>query len=263
MADTIKTKPGFSDVNGIKIYHEIYGKGEPLVLIHGGGSTIASSFGMIIPLLAGKYQLIAVELQNHGRSGQRNIPQTFEQDADDVAELLKTLKVTKASFFGFSNGGTTAMQVAIRHPEIVDKLILAAPAFSRDGFINGFFDGMKMATIDNMPGELKKAFLDVNPDSSKLQHMFEKDRDRMIAFSGIPDEKIQSIKSPALVINGDKDVITTEHVTKLSRMIPNSELAIIPGVHGKYIGEVTTLPVDEIQLNLVVLMIDQFLKRQP
>jgi len=112
-----------------------------------------------ILLLAGTYKVIAIELQNHGRSGQRDIPQTFEQDADDVAGLLKALEISKANFFGFSNGGTTAMQIAIRHPVIVDKLILVASAYSRDGFINGFFDGMKMATIDNMPVELKKAFL--------------------------------------------------------------------------------------------------------
>lgn len=97
-------KSGYSDVNGIKMYYEIHGEGEPLVLLHGGGSTIQSSFGRILPQLAKYNCVIAVELQNHGRSGGRNIPETFEQDADDVAMLLHNLKIEKATFFGFSNG---------------------------------------------------------------------------------------------------------------------------------------------------------------
>lgn len=115
--DSADFKRGYSDVNGISMYYEIHGAGEPLVLIHGGGSTIQSTFGRIIPQLAKDYAVIAVELQNHGRSGFRNVPETFEQDADDVAALLRNIGTNKASFFGFSNGGTTAMQIAIRHPE--------------------------------------------------------------------------------------------------------------------------------------------------
>jgi pimeloyl-ACP methyl ester carboxylesterase len=114
-------KSGYSDVNGIKMYYEIYGEGELLVLIHGGGSTIQSTFGRAIPLLEKDYKLMAVELQNHGRTGSRDIPQTFEQDADDVATLLKNLGISEANFFGFSNGGHTALQIAIRHPGIVKK----------------------------------------------------------------------------------------------------------------------------------------------
>src|SRR3974377_851282 len=98
----INFKIGYSDVNGIKMYYEIYGKGTPLVLIHGGGSTIQSSFGRIIPLLDHQYHIIAMELQNHGRSGQRSVPETFEQDADDVVMLLGNLGITKTSFLGFS-----------------------------------------------------------------------------------------------------------------------------------------------------------------
>src|SRR4051812_43287429 len=90
---------GYCDVNGISMYYEIYGHGEPLVMLHGGGSTISSSFGRIIPLLAKQHTVIAVDLQNHGRSGSRNVPETFEQDADDVAALLQNLKINKASFF--------------------------------------------------------------------------------------------------------------------------------------------------------------------
>ena len=115
---------GYSEVNGLKMYYEIYGQGKPFVLIHGGGSTIQSNFGKVIPLFAKNRQVIAVELQAHGRTSDRNTDLSFEQDADDVATLLKNLKIDKADFLGFSNGGTTTLQIAIRHPEIVDKIIV-------------------------------------------------------------------------------------------------------------------------------------------
>ena len=262
--DSEKSKPatvsnGYSDVNGIKLYYEIYGHGEPLVLIHGGGSTIQSSFSRMIPLLAADYTLIAVELQNHGRSGFRDIPQTFEQDAEDVAALLKNIGIPKAIFFGFSNGGTTAMQIAIRHPAIVNKLILAASAYKRDGFIQGFFDGMQNATIENMPQELKTAFLEVTPDVSKLQIMFERDRDRMIAFKDWSDTEIESIIAPTLLINGDADVVTIEHTVNMHRLIPDCQLAIIPGGHGKYIGEITIPDAENKDVTFVAAMIREFI----
>ena len=259
--DSIGFKSGLSVVNGIKMYYEIYGQGEPLVLIHGGGSTIQSSFGRIIPQLAEGFTVIAVELQNHGRSEHRSVPQTFTQDADDVTALLKNLGIDKAIFFGFSNGGTTSMEIAIRHPEIVHKLVLAAAAFKRDGFISGFFEGMNGATIDNMPHELKTAFLQVNSDSILLQDMFEKDRDRMIAFKDIPDEQVKSIKAPTLIISGDADVTTIEHNLVMHRLIPNSQLVIIPGSHGKYIGEITTIHDGNKDPEFVLPMIKAFLKQ--
>lgn len=259
--DTIDFKSGYSDVNGIKMYYEIYGQGQSLVLIHGGGSTIQSSFGRIIPQLAKNYEVIAVELQNHGRSDSRSIPETFEQDADDVAALLANLRIGKASLFGFSNGGSTAMQIAIRHPAIVNKLVLAAAAYKRDGFIQGFFDGMQQATIDNMPQDLKTAFLKVNPDSARLQIMFERDRDRMIAFKDWNEEQIRSITAPTLIINGDADVVTPEHALAMHRLIPRSQLAIIPGGHGEYIGEITTLSSGNRSMDFVVAMILEFLDK--
>lgn len=254
-------KSGYSEVNGIEMYYEIHGEGNPLVLIHGGGSTIACSFGRMIPLLEKHFMLIAVELQNHGRSGHRNIPETFEQDADDVAALLKNLEINKASFFGFSNGATTAMQIAIRHPQLVTKLVLAAAATKRSGFINGFFEMMPNATLDNMPQPLKTAFLEVNPDKDQLQHMFECDRDRMISFTNINDELVGAIAAPALIINGDKDVITVEHSVEMHRLVQNSRLAIIPGIHGAYIGEITTGCKNDRDIEFTASLIQGFLEQ--
>src|ERR1700733_14941843 len=94
---------GYSEVNGLKMYYEIHGEGKPLVLIHGGGSTIQTSFGNIIPLLAKHRQIVAVELQAHGRTNDRDTDLTFKQDADDVAAVLNDLKIPKADILGFSN----------------------------------------------------------------------------------------------------------------------------------------------------------------
>ena len=136
--DSLIFKSGFSDVNGLKMYYEIYGQGKPLVLIHGGGSTIQTNFEKIIPLLAKNRQVIALELQAHGRTNDRNADLTFEQDADDVAILLKNLNIDKADFLGFSNGGTTTLQIALRHPEIVHKMILGSALARRNGVPDWF-----------------------------------------------------------------------------------------------------------------------------
>ncbi|MFI5172286.1 MAG: alpha/beta fold hydrolase [Chitinophagales bacterium] len=258
--DTINFKNDYSDVNGIRIYYEIYGKGDTLVLIHGGGSTIQSSFGRIIPELAKAFTLLAIEMQNHGRSGFRNEPETFEQDADDVIALLRNLGISNANFLGFSNGGTTAMLIGHHHPEMVNKLVLIAPATKRDGFLPGFFDGMQQATLENMPEGLQKSFLEVNPDSAQLQIMFEKDRDRMIGFKDWNNEDIKSISAPTLLINGDNDVTTTEHALEMSRLMTDCKLAIIPGAHGEYIGEVTTLNNKNAYTDATIALIVNFLK---
>lgn len=118
---TMGFKSGYSEVNGLKMYYEIYGQGKPLILIHGGGSTIQSNFEKVIPLFAKNRQVIAVELQAHGRTSDREADLSFEQDADDIAALLKNLSINKADFFGFSNGGTTTLQIAIRHPSWLIK----------------------------------------------------------------------------------------------------------------------------------------------
>jgi len=165
---------GHAPVNGLQMYYEIHGNGNmPLVLIHGGGSTIQSTFGIILPMLAKHHKIIALELQAHGRTSDRNGPESFEQDADDVAGLLKYLKIGKADFLGFSNGGTTTLQIAIRHPEIVNKIILMSCSYLREGMIAGFFESMPNATLDNMPKPLQEAFLSVTPDQKGLQTMFE------------------------------------------------------------------------------------------
>lgn len=261
--DSLAFQNGYADVNGIRMYYEIYGEGDPLVLIHGGGSTIQSTFGRVIPLLAKNRRLIAVELQAHGRTSDRNAGLSFEQDADDVAALLKKLNISKADFFGFSNGGTTALQIGIRHPEVVNKIVSASVLCKRSGVHPQFWDFMKQARLENMPEQLKEAYLTVSPDSGGLQVMHDKAAKRMIDFKDITDESIKSIKAPVLVINSDKDVITPEHAIEIHRLITNSQLAIIPGVHGEYIGEVTTLKPSHKENDFVAIsIIENFLDQE-
>jgi pimeloyl-ACP methyl ester carboxylesterase len=250
----------YATVNGLKLYYEIHGSGSPLVLLHGGGSTIETTYGRVLPEFAKAHQVIAIELQAHGHTPDIDRPLSFEQDADDVAALLKYLKITKANFMGFSNGGTTCLQLAMRHPEVVNKLVLASTTYNRKGMQPGFFEGMQQhASLENMPSPLKDAYRKINPDPKGLQAMFNRDVARMIGFKDIPDAAIQAIQAPALVINGDAEVVRTEHALELSRLLPHAKLAILPGGHGDYIGEICAVDKHSKIPALVVAMINDFL----
>jgi pimeloyl-ACP methyl ester carboxylesterase len=252
---------GYAPVNGLKMYYEIHGEGNPLVLIHGGGSTIQTSFGKILPLLAQHYKVIAVELQAHGHTSDRNSAESFEQDANDVAALLAYLKINKADFLGFSNGGHTAMQIGISHPEIVNKLILISTFYKRDGTMKGFFEGLENANLGNMPAPLKEAYLRINNDSTGLQNMFNKDRERMLRFKDWTDDQLHSIQSPTFLILGEHDVVTAEHAVKMSKIIPNAQLMILPGTHGSFIGEVCAAEKGSKMPEATVEIIKEFLDK--
>ena len=257
-----QAQTGYASVNGLEMYYEIHGKGKPLVLIHGGGSTIQTTFGKILPMLAEKYKVIAVELQAHGHTRDREVPETFEQDADDVAALLNYLKIPKADIMGFSNGGNTTMQIAIRHSEIADKLVIISAFYKREGMIKGFFEGMKDANLGNMPSHLKEAYLAIEKnDSTGLQRMFDRDKNRMLQFKDWKDEDLMSIKVPSLIILGDKDVVTTEHAVVMSQKIPKSQLLILPGTHGSFIGEGLSAKDTSKIPELTVKVIEEFLDK--
>jgi pimeloyl-ACP methyl ester carboxylesterase len=259
MKDQEKEIGRYAPVNGLNMYYEIHGSGRPLVLVHGGGSTIESTFGRILPEFARNHHVIAVELQAHGHTRDIDRPLSFEQDADDVAALLKHLQIERADFMGFSNGSTTCLQIAIRHPQLVNKLVLASATYRRDGMQSGFFDGFRNASLEMMPKPLQEAYLKANPDPKGLQTMFDRDVARMVGFKDISDAQIKAIPAPALVINGDADVVRVEHALELSRTLPHAKLAVLPGGHGDYIGEIcaankgTRIPV------LVTAMIEAFL----
>ncbi len=176
--------------------------------------------------------------------------------------LLKNLNIPKSDIFGFSNGGTTALQIAIRYLEKVDKQIVASTLCKRNGVPSGFWDFMKQAKLENMPEQLKEAYKEVAPDPKGLQVMHDRDTKRMVDFKDIPDEQIKSITAPTLIVIGDKDIITPEHAIEMYRLVHNSELAIIPGGHGEYMGEITTLKTGSKESYFEVPMIESFLDKE-
>ena len=253
-------RSGYADVNGLHMYYELHGAGgTPLVLIHGGGSTIGTNFGRVLPLLSRTRRVIAVEVQAHGHTRDIDRPFTFEQDADDVAALLDSLHVRKADILGFSNGGTTALQIAIRHREKVNRLVIASSNYKRDGMVDGFWDAMQKGTYADMPQPYKDAYLKINPSQEGVHAMHDRDAKRMLAFRDIRDESIKAIQAPALVVDGDRDVVRVEHALQLSRLLPHARLAILPGTHGEYLGEIMTPKVSDRRVGIFADLVAEFL----
>jgi pimeloyl-ACP methyl ester carboxylesterase len=250
---------GYANVNGLRMYYELHGtEGFPLVLVHGGGSTINTTFGRILASLARTHRVIAVEMQAHGHTRDIDRPFTFTQDADDIATLLDTLHVAQADVFGFSNGGTTALQVGIRHPAKVRRLIIASSNFKRDGMVDGFWESMEKGTFADMPQIFKDELRKIDPSDAAAHALFDRDSKRMLAFKDIPDQDIRSIQAPTLVLDGDRDVVRVEHAVELSRLLPHGRLCILPGEHGEYFGEISH-PVDDRVLRGFVDLVDEFL----
>src|SRR5512144_83439 len=166
--------PGaYADVDGLHLYYEIHGKARegvpPLLLLHGGGSTIQTSFGPILPLLARTRRVIAFEQQGHGHTADvPDRPFSFAQSAEDAVALLRHLHVDRADVLGYSSGGHIAIQIALDHPELVDRLVIASAMASRDGADPAFWESFRHATIDQMPAELKEAYLASAPHPDQL-----------------------------------------------------------------------------------------------
>jgi pimeloyl-ACP methyl ester carboxylesterase len=255
MSSATPVQTGYAPVNGLRLYYEIHGPetpGQPpLVLLHGGGDTIGTSFGKILPLLARTRRVIAFEQQGFGHTA--DIPErpfTFEQSADDTAALLAYLKIPQADLFGFSNGGTIALQVAVRHPEVVRRLVVITAIFRRNGVAPEFWAGMKNAKPEMMPKELREAYLAVAPQPENFESFFYKCAYRMRDFQDIPDDLIRRITAPTLAISSDRDVMRPEHALELARLLPHAQAAVIPGVGHT---EITS------RTDVLVPMIDTFL----
>lgn len=252
-------KSGYAVIGELNMYYEVHGAGKPLVLIHGGGSTLNTTFGNIMPLLARRRQVVAMDLQAHGRTSDRATNLSFEQDADDVAALLQYLKIAKADFLGYSNGGHTLIELLLRHPAIVTKAIIASAFYKRNAAVPEVWDGFNAATIDVMPQALKDGFLQVNNDEKAFLNMFNKDVQRMKDFTGWSDEQVKLIASPTLIINGNEDVGSVEHAVEMYRTIPNARLTILPGKHGVYMGAVEYLTDGKWTQQYIVDIINDFL----
>ncbi len=138
-----ESKGSYAEVHGLKMYYEIHGEGFPLVLLHGGLSAIGTSFGKVLPGLARERQVIAIEQQAHGHTADIDRSLTYQQMANDTIALLSYLGIEQADFFSYSIGAGIAMQIAIEHPSLVRKLVLATPISTRDGFHPGVLAGME------------------------------------------------------------------------------------------------------------------------
>jgi pimeloyl-ACP methyl ester carboxylesterase len=252
---------GHAPINGIEMYYEVHGRrdGVPLVLLHGGGSTIEVTFSRVIPIFAESRRVIAVEEQGHGRTTDRDAPVTFESSADDVAALLQYLNVEQADLFGFSNGASTALQVAVRHPQLVRKLVFASSITKRNGAQPQLWEFMENADFSNMPQPLKDAFLRVNPDERQLQIMHDKDAARMRGFKDVPDDAVRSVRAPTLIVLGDRDTVKPEHAVELTRLMPEARLLILPGGHGDYLGEAVMTQNETRYPELTARLIEEFL----
>lgn len=257
--NAINYQSGMAAVNGIELYYELYGTGEPLVLVHGGGSSGFFDFEETVKRFQEHYRLILIDLQNHGRSGHRSIPETFEQDAHDIVALLDFLDIGKASFFGFSNGATTVLKLATLFPSRVVQLIVASGNTRREGLIDGFFYNMLAATIDHMPAYLRNNFMKLNPDPELFRNMYEKDSQRMIAFSDFEAGSLERIECPVFLLCGDRDVVKVAHFSEMHQQIPGSRLMILPAGHGDYMMADAEGAVNTALIDFTMTRIRQFL----
>jgi pimeloyl-ACP methyl ester carboxylesterase len=232
---------GYATVNGLNIYYEIHGTGEPLVLLHGAFSAIGTSFGNVLPSLAESRQVIAFEMQAHGRTADIDRPLSVEQMADDTFAALRQLEIEEADFFGYSMGAGVALQVAIRHPEVVRKLVLASVTYNKSGVHPGLMEGLENMRPEDMIGSpWHEEYTRIAPNPEGFATLFAKKTQMDRETQDWPAETIESIEAPTLLIIGDSDIVRPEHAVEMFRLLgggvmgdlaglPNSRLAILPG----------------------------------
>lgn len=250
MTQSINTQPdeaninadsGYAPVNGLNMYYEIHGTGQPLVLLHGAFSAIGTSFGALLPGLARTRQVLALELQAHGRTADIDRPLSVEQMADDTAAALQHLGIEQADIFGYSMGAAVALQVAIRHPQVVRKLVLASVTYNLGGVHPGLMDGFEEMQPEMMFGSpWHDEYLRIAPDPDHFAILFAKKNEMDRDTRDVPAETVAAIKSPTLLVIGDSDLVRPEHAVEMFRLLgggvfgdlaglPQSQLAILPG----------------------------------
>jgi pimeloyl-ACP methyl ester carboxylesterase len=235
-----ESRGGYAEVNGLKMYYEIHGTGQPLVVLHGAYMMI-ETMGEIVPSLAETRQVIAVELQGHGHTADIDRPLTYEHMADDVAALLHRLGIEEADVFGFSMGGATALQVAIRHPEVVRKLVVASASYTSDGMHPELLEMIPSITPEAFAGSpIEEEYLRTAPNPDNFPTLVAKLKRLDMEPFAWPKEDIRGIEAPTLLIIGDSDAIRLEHAVEMFGLLgggvmgdlaglPKSQLAVLPG----------------------------------
>jgi pimeloyl-ACP methyl ester carboxylesterase len=261
-----KPTTGYAPVNGLNMYYEVHGGGEPVVLLHGAFMTITNNWDGWISELSKTRKVIAVEMQGHGRTAdiERDISQ--ENLADDVAALLDHLKIPKADLIGYSMGGGVAMQCAIRHPDKVRKVVVISSVFRRDGMVKEGLDAISKLSAEAFNGspiEVEYKKLSPTPDD------FPRFVKRMLATASkghdLGDDKLKATTAPMFFIHGDADGIRLEHIGEMFRLKGGgthgdlgprsaSRLAILPDT-----THVTLMQ----RMAIIVPMVNDFLDAKP
>ncbi len=235
-----ENRGNYAEVNGLNMYYEIHGAGEPLVVLHGAYMTI-DAMGEVVPSLAETRQVIAVELQGHGHTADIDRPLSYEQMADDTAALLRHVGIEQADVFGYSMGGAAALQVAIRHPEVVRKLVVASASYTSDGAHPELLEMIPTITPEAFAGSpIEEAYLRTAPNPDDFPNLVAKLKRLDMEPFAWPPEDIREIAAPTLLIVGDSDIIRLEHAVELFRLLgggvmgdlaglPKSQLAVLPG----------------------------------
>lgn len=241
------------EVNGMQMYYEVSGEGEPLIVLHGAYMNIPA-MGEIIPRLAETHKVYALELQGHGRTNDIDRPITYPNLASDVATFMEEVGIEKADVFGYSMGAATGLKLAIDHPDKVDQLVAASVAYDMSGSQPEF-----LAMIPTMAPEMfigtpmEDAWKQYSPDPDDFRPFVE----RMIALEHEPlqwEDDVRALKTPMLIIAGDADMVTLEHIVSLFRLVGGgapgdmgkplaaSRLAILPATsHTAVIDQVDLL----------------------
>ena len=235
-----QNRGNYAEVNGLNMYYEIHGTGEPLVVLHGAYMTI-DAMGELVASLAEARRVIAVELQGHGRTADIDRPISYEQMADDVAALLRHLGIGAADVFGYSMGGGVALQVAIRHPEVVRRLVVASASYTSDGAHPELLEMIPTLTPETFAGSpIEEEYLRLAPNPEDFPTLVAKLKRLDMDHFAWPPEEIGGISSPTLIIVGDSDAILLEHAVEMFRLLgggvmgdlaglPKSQLAVLPG----------------------------------
>jgi pimeloyl-ACP methyl ester carboxylesterase len=210
---------GYAPVNGLKMYYEVHGSGEPVVLLHGAFMTITNNWTGWIGELSKTRQVIAIEMQGHGRTADIKRDLSSENLADDVAALLDHLKIPSADLIGYSMGGGVAMQCAIRHPEKVRKVVSISAVFRDDGWVKEGRDALPKLTAEVFKGSpIEAEYRKLSPTPNEFPDFVK----HLIAMASKPydlgADKLKATKAPMFFIHGDADGVRLEHIAEMFRL---------------------------------------------
>jgi pimeloyl-ACP methyl ester carboxylesterase len=231
---TMPAHGSYAEVDGLSIYYEVHGEGPPLVLLHGGLLTIEAGFGDVLPVLAERHQVVAIELQGHGRTADVDRPLSLERLADDVAQVLAATGIDRADVVGFSLGGLVAVELARRHPQRVRRLVLASIPSRPEGFHDDVRLPNARPGVGRMPSEddfraWEEAYRAVAPDPDHFPAFAAKLGAFVNSLPGWSDDELRELQGPTLVLIGDDDFVRVEHAAHMQEVLPDARLAVVPG----------------------------------